>query len=260
MTAHAPSPILQAHPQGGKEPEVSRWTGGSTFGVRTRAPKRVARVESSARRADAHPGCGPRRVSGRLHRARRRGAVSRFRDGTPTEEGEISDKRVRVNEQIRISPIRLIQDDGEQIGIVSIDEARARASERGMDLVEVAPEARPPVVKMMDYGKYKYEAARAAREARKKQHTIQVKEVKFRPGIEEHDYEFKIRHARRFLDEGNKVKLTMMFRGRQVTHPELGLEVLSRVTEDLQDVAKVESKPSFEGRTMSMVLAPLKMK
>ncbi len=176
------------------------------------------------------------------------------------EEGEISDKRVRVNEQIRISPIRLIQDDGEQIGIVSIDEARARASERGMDLVEVAPEARPPVVKMMDYGKYKYEAARAAREARKKQHTIQVKEVKFRPGIEEHDYEFKIRHARRFLDEGNKVKLTMMFRGRQVTHPELGLEVLSRVTEDLQDVAKVESQPSFEGRTMSMVLAPLKMK
>ena len=173
------------------------------------------------------------------------------------EVGEI-DKRVRVNEQIRISPIRLIQDDGEQIGIVSIDEARERASDRGMDLVEVAPEARPPVVKMMDYGKYKYEAQRAAREARKKQHVIQVKEVKFRPGIEDHDYEFKTRHARRFLEEGNKVKLTMMFRGRQVTHPELGLEVLSRVTEDLEDVGKVESQPNFEGRTMSMVLAPLK--
>ncbi|MEQ9397983.1 MAG: translation initiation factor IF-3 [Longimicrobiales bacterium] len=181
--------------------------------------------------------------------------------GYPTTEvGEISDKRVRVNEQIRISPIRLIQDDGEQIGIVSIDEARERAGERGMDLVEVAPEARPPVVKMMDYGKFKYEAARAAREAKKKQHTIQVKEVKFRPGIEDHDYEFKARHARRFLEEGNKVKLTMMFRGRQVTHPELGLEVLSRVTEDLQDVGKVESHPNFEGRTMSMVLAPLKVK
>ena len=173
---------------------------------------------------------------------------------------DISEKRVRVNEQIRISPVRLIGDEGEQIGIVSIDEARERAAERGLDLVEVAPEARPPVVKMMDYGKYKYEAARAAREARKKQHTIQVKEVKFRPGIEEHDYEFKTRHARRFLEEGNKVKLTMMFRGRQVTHPELGLEVLSRVTEGLADIAKVEQHPSFEGRQMSMVLAPLKVK
>ena len=154
--------------------------------------------------------------------------------------------------------MRLIQDDNEQIGIVSIDEARERATERGMDLVEVAPEARPPVVKMMDYGKFKYEAARAAREARKKQHTIRVKEVKFRPGIEEHDYEFKVGHARRFLDEGNKVKLTMMFRGRQVTHPEIGLEVLARVTEDLVEIGKVESHPNMEGRVMSMVMAPLK--
>ena len=129
-----------------------------------------------------------------------------------------------------------------------------------MDLVEVAAEARPPVVKMMDYGKFKYEAARAAREARKKQHTIQVKEVKFRPGIEDHDYEFKVRHARRFLNDGDKVKLTMMFRGRQVTHPELGLEVLARVMEDLEDLGKVESQPNMEGRTMSMVVAPLKAK
>ena len=178
----------------------------------------------------------------------------------PTDGGVPIEKRVRVNEQIRISPVRLIQDDGEQIGIVSIDEARERARDRGMDLVEVAPEARPPVVKMMDYGKYKYEAARAAREARKKQHIIKVKEVKFRPGIEEHDYEFKVGHVRRFLDEGNKVKLTMMFRGRQITHPELGLEVLARVTEELKDVAKVESHPNMDGRAMSMVVAPLKMK
>lgn len=156
--------------------------------------------------------------------------------------------------------MRLIQDDGEQIGIVSIDEARERARDRGMDLVEVAAEARPPVVKMMDYGKFKYEAARAAREARKKQHTIKVKEVKFRPGIEDHDYDFKVGHVRRFLDEGNKVKLTMMFRGRQITHPELGLEVLARVTEDLKDVAKVESNANMEGRAMSMIVAPLKMK
>jgi translation initiation factor IF-3 len=144
------------------------------------------------------------------------------------------------------------------VGIVSIDEARERAMETGLDLVEVAPDARPPVVKLMDHGKFKYEQARAAREARKKQHTIQVKEVKFRPGIEDHDYDFKTRHARRFLEEGNKVRLTMMFRGRQITHSELGLEVLQRVKEDLSDVGKVESPPSFEGRVMFMVMAPLK--
>ena len=173
---------------------------------------------------------------------------------------EISKERIRVNEQIRISPVRLIQDDGEQIGIVSMDEARERATERKMDLVEVAPEARPPVVKMMDYGKYKYEAARAARESRKKQHVIQVKEVKFRPGIEDHDYKFKLRHARRFLEEGNKVKLTMMFRGRQVTHPEIGREVLIRVAGDLEDLGKLETSPSMEGRLMSMIVAPLNTK
>jgi translation initiation factor IF-3 len=154
--------------------------------------------------------------------------------------------------------VRLIQDDGEQIGIVSMDEARERAEKRGMDLVEVAAEARPPVVKMMDYGKYRYEEARATREARKKQHTIKVKEVKFRPGIEDHDYKFKVGHARRFLEEGNKVKLTMMFRGRQVTHPEIGLEVLTRVTGDLEDLGEVESHPNMQGRIMSMVLAPSK--
>ena len=163
-----------------------------------------------------------------------------------------------MNEQIRISPVRLIDDDGSQVGIVALDDARERAADKGLDLVEVAPEARPPVVKVMDYGKFKYEEARAAREARKKQHTIQVKEVKFRPGIEEHDYEFKMRHARRFLEEGNKVKLTMRFRGRQVTHPEIGREVLMRATEDLEEVGQIESHPSFEGRIMSMVLAPLK--
>ena len=177
---------------------------------------------------------------------------------TRAEVLAITEKRVRVNEQIRISPIRLIDDEGAQVGIVSLEDARERALAKGLDLVEVAPEARPPVVKLMDFGKFKYEEARAARDARRKQHTIQVKEVKFRPGIEEHDYDFKLRHARRFLEEGNKVKLTMMFRGRQVTHPELGLEVLKRVTADLVDLAKVEQNPSFEGRQMSMIVAPLK--
>ena len=147
------------------------------------------------------------------------------------------------------------------MGIVALDDARERAAQSGLDLVEVAPDARPPVVKLMDYGKFKYEEQRKAKENKKKQHKIQVKEVKFRPGIEDHDYDFKLRHARRFLEDGNKVKLTMMFRGRQVTHPELGREVLARVTQDLEDLAKVESRPSMEShRTMTMILAPLKTK
>lgn len=150
----------------------------------------------------------------------------------------------------------MIGADGEQVGIVPVDEALSAARERGLDLVEVAPLARPPVVKIMDYGKYRFEQAKAARAARKKQHNIQVKEVKFRPGISDHDFEFKTRHARNFLTDGNKVKLTMMFRGRQVTHPEFGQEVLDRVFESLQDIAKVEMESKMEGRNMTMVLAP----
>lgn len=169
----------------------------------------------------------------------------------------IDDKRgPRVNDQIRISPVRLVADGGEQVGVVPIDEARQIAADRGLDLVEVAPTARPPVVKLMDYGKYRFEQAKAARAAKKKQHTVQVKEVKYRPGISEHDFEFKTRHARSFLEEGNKVKLTMMFRGRQVTHPELGLDVLNRVRDALNDVGKVELDPRLEGRNMTMVMAP----
>jgi translation initiation factor IF-3 len=177
-----------------------------------------------------------------------------------TEERAIKEQRVRVNDQIRISPIRLIDADGGQIGIVSLDEAKDRASTAGLDLVEVAPEARPPVCRLMDYGKFRYEEARRAREAKKKQHTVQVKEVKYRPGIEEHDYAFKTRHVRRFLEDGDKVKVTMMFRGRQLSHPELGLEVLERVFGDVEDVGKIESQPTREGRTMIMVLAPLNTK
>jgi translation initiation factor IF-3 len=163
---------------------------------------------------------------------------------------------VRVNHQIRISPVRLIGADGEQVGVVPIEDAQRLAREAGLDLVEVAPMARPPVVKVMDYGKFRFEQAKAARAARKKQHTIQVKEVKYRPGISEHDFEFKTRHARDFLAEGNKVKLTMMFRGRQITHPELGREVLNRVFDAVRDVAKIEADPRLEGRNMTMVLAP----
>jgi len=170
-----------------------------------------------------------------------------------------TDKRVRVNRQIRISPVRVIADDGEQLGIMPIEEALATAEGEGLDLVEVAPTARPPVVRIMDYGKFKYEEARKARQARKKQHQILIKEVKFRPGIEPHDFDFKIRHARRFLEEGNKVKVTMMFRGRQIAHPEAGREVMVKVAEVLDDLGKVEQMPSMEGRTMIMVVAPKKV-
>ena len=169
-----------------------------------------------------------------------------------------TDKRTRINRQIRISPVRVISADGEQMGIMAIEDALAAAEGEGYDLVEVAPTARPPVVRIMDYGKYKYEEARKARVAKKKQHHTQIKEVKFRPGIEPHDFDFKVRHARRFLEEGDKVKVTMMFRGRQMAHPEHGREVLSRVAVELDEVGKVESQPSLEGRQMVMVVAPKK--
>jgi translation initiation factor IF-3 len=161
-----------------------------------------------------------------------------------------------VNRQIRISPVRVIAPDGSQLGILEVDVALARAQEEGLDLVEVAPTARPPVVRIMDYGKFKFEQAKQARLAKKKQHVILLKEVKYRPGIDDHDFDTKTRHARRFLDEGNKVKVTMMFRGRQVAHPELGREVLDRVANDLADIGKIETDAKLEGKNMTMILAP----
>ncbi len=152
--------------------------------------------------------------------------------------------------------MRLISADGEQVGIVPIEQARAAAAERGLDLVEVAPTARPPVVRIMDYGKYKYEQARKARESKKKQHQVKVKEIKLRPKIDDHDLDFKEGHARRFLGEGNKVKVTMRFRGREMTHTELGLAVLERFAEALADCGQVEEGARLEGRNMTMVLAP----
>ncbi|HET8763565.1 MAG TPA: translation initiation factor IF-3 [Gemmatimonadales bacterium] len=166
------------------------------------------------------------------------------------------ERRTRVNRQIRISPVRVIGPGGEQLGVLPVDEALSAAQERGLDLVEVAPMARPPVVKIMDYGKYKFEEAKAARAAKKKQHVIQLKEVKLRPNIEDHDFDFKTRHAREFLGEGNKVKVTMMFRGRQLAHVEIGKAVLDRVATTLGDVGKVEAEARLEGRNMTMVLAP----
>jgi translation initiation factor IF-3 len=174
------------------------------------------------------------------------------------EESGIQDptKRVRVNRQIRISPIRVIGADGTQLGIMEVEAALASAEQQGLDLVEVAPMARPPVARIMDYGKYKFEQAKQARIAKKKQHVIHLKEVKYRPGIDEHDFATKTRHARRFLEEKNKVKVTMMFRGRQVAHPELGKEVLDLVSQELADIAKVESEGRLEGKSMTMILTP----
>ncbi|HEX6251426.1 MAG TPA: translation initiation factor IF-3 [Gemmatimonadaceae bacterium] len=164
-------------------------------------------------------------------------------------------KRVRVNRQIRITPIRVIAPDGSQMGIMETESALAAAQEQGLDLVEVAPLARPPVARIMDYGKFKFEQAKMARQAKKKQRVIELKEVKFRPGISDNDFDTKVRRARKFLDEGNKVKVTMMFRGRQIAHPELGRQVLDRVAQDLADVAKVESEPKLESKLMIMILA-----
>ena len=165
-------------------------------------------------------------------------------------------KRVRVNRQIRISPVRVIGADGSQLGILEVDAALRMAEDLGRDLVEVAATARPPVVRIMDYGKYKFEMAKQARVAKKKQHVIELKEVKYRPGIDDHDFDTKTRHARRFLEEQNKVKVTMMFRGRQVAHPELGQLVLDRVATELADIGKIESAGRLEGKSMTMILTP----
>lgn len=161
-----------------------------------------------------------------------------------------------MNERIRAREVRVIGAEGEQLGVLAVRDALAKAAESELDLVEVAPNSQPPVVRIMDYGKYKFEMAKQARQAKKKQHVIELKEVKFRPGISDHDFDTKTRHARRFLEEKNKVKVTMMFRGRQVAHPELGQAVLDRVATALADVGKVETAGRLEGKLMTMIVAP----
>jgi len=162
----------------------------------------------------------------------------------------------RVNEQIEAEKVRVVNAGGEMVGVISKEEGIEIAFEAGLDLVEVSPNADPPVCKVLDYGKYKYEAQKKANEARKKQKVIDVKEIKMRPGIDEHDYQVKMRSVRRFLDEGDKVKMTIRFRGREMAHQELGTKVLDRVREDVDELAKVEQFPKSEGRLMTMVIAP----
>lgn len=164
----------------------------------------------------------------------------------------------RVNERIRVKRVRLIAPDGAQIGEKDIDEARWLASQLGLDLVEVAPEARPPVVRMMDYGKFKYDQSVKAREARKNQTRTVIKEVQFRPKIGTSDFDVKRKRVVKFLRQGDKVKCTMRFRGREMAHPELGRDILKRLFDDVSDYGEVETMPKIEGRNMTMVLAPVR--
>ncbi|WP_350345104.1 translation initiation factor IF-3 [Proteinivorax tanatarense] len=161
-----------------------------------------------------------------------------------------------TNEDIRFKEVRLIGSDGGQQGVVSSAKAREMAAEQGLDLVAVAPQARPPVCRIMDVGKYKYEQAKKEKEAKKKQHVISVKEVKLRPKIDEHDFQTKLRNVIRFLKKQDKVKVTIMFRGREVTHPQIGQRLCERVAEEVADIGTVEKKAKLEGRNMIMVLAP----
>ncbi len=168
----------------------------------------------------------------------------------PSREGP------RVNEEINVPRVRLVDQNGTMVGVVPRNEALVMAAQAGLDLVEVASAADPPVCKILDYGKFKYEEQKKRNEARKKQKVIEIKEIKLRPGIDEHDYEVKRRSMVKFVEEGDKVKVTMRFRGRELAHQEIGMNVLMRVRDDLDEIAKIEQHPKMEGRQMIMVLTP----
>ena len=163
---------------------------------------------------------------------------------------------MRINEEIRARVVRVIGSDGEQLGIMSGREAQQLAYEKHLDLVEIAPTAKPPVCRIMDYGKYRYEQQKREKESRKKQKTFDIKEVKLRPGIEEHDFNVKFKNAVRFLEDGDKVKVTIMFRGRELSHPELGEVLLNKMAAQLKEMAVVERQPKLEGKNMIMIVAP----
>ena len=163
---------------------------------------------------------------------------------------------MKTNREIRALKVRLIDQDGKQAGIVNLSEALAQASDSGLDLVEISPKAEPPVCKIIDYGKYRYQITKKEKESKKAQHQTKLKEVKVKPNINEHDLLFKIKHSREFIEKGNKVKLTCMFRGREMAHPELGKRIAERFKEELSDIAQSESDPKLIGRNMIMVLAP----
>ncbi|MFO7754127.1 MAG: translation initiation factor IF-3, partial [Desulfobacteraceae bacterium] len=170
-------------------------------------------------------------------------------------KGKKQDK-VNLNRDIDADEVRVIGTDGEQVGIIPIEKAVAMAEERDMDLVEVSPEAKPPVCRIMDYGKYKYERTKKQQEAKKKQKTFQIKEIKVRPKTDDHDLETKVKHVRKFIENNDKVKITLVFRGREITLKDQGQEVLNKVVEMTRDFAQIEQQPKFEGRVMTMLLAP----
>jgi len=170
------------------------------------------------------------------------------------------EKKNRKNEEIQAPQVRLISSDGEQIGVVPLEEAQETSQDEGLDLVEVVPNAEPPVCRIMDYGKFRFEQSKKKNAARKKSKQIQVKEVKFRPNTEEGDYQVKLRNLQKFLDQGDKAKVTLRFRGREMAHRDIGARLLERVKEDLAEIATVEQFPKLEGRQMIMVLAPRKNK
>lgn len=177
--------------------------------------------------------------------------IARYQTGSaPSRDGP------RINEQIGAFNVRLIDHRGEQVGVVSRNQALIMAQDVGLDLVEISPNADPPVCKLLDYGKFKYEAQKKAAEARKRQKTIDVKEIKLRPSIDDHDYDVKMRAIKRFIEEGDKVKVTLRFRGRELAHQELGYKLLERVRGEVAEATKVEQEPRMEGRQMVMVLAP----
>jgi translation initiation factor IF-3 len=163
---------------------------------------------------------------------------------------------LRINEQIRVPQVRLIDSDGTQLNIVATREAQRISAERGLDLVEIAPQAKPPVCKIMDYGKYRFEQVKREKETKKNQKVIAIKEVKLRPNIEDHDFETKAKNGERFLKNGNKVKVTIMFRGREITHPDLGRELCARMAQRLGECSSIEKPPKVEGRNMNMILVP----
>ncbi len=165
-------------------------------------------------------------------------------------------KELSINDEIRAREVRVVSDTNEQLGIMSTREALRLAEEKELDLVEVAPNGKPPVCRIMNYGKFRYEQQKRDKEAKKKQKVFQIKEVKLRPNIDEHDFYVKLKNAQRFLADGNKVKVTIMFRGREMSHPELGQEVLDRVAKELADTITREKPPKMEGRNMTMIVAP----
>jgi translation initiation factor IF-3 len=164
--------------------------------------------------------------------------------------------QARRNRQIRAREVRVVDENGEQVGVLQTNEALDLAQERGLDLVEVAPNANPPVCRIMDYGKYRYQQQKKQQEARKKQTTVQIKEIKVRPKTDEHDFNTKVKHVRRFLESGDRCKVTVFFRGREIVHKDRGQDILQRVYEAVEDIAKMEQEPKSEGRTMNILLAP----